>query len=306
MVDIPEGIFGDKEWYDSDYMAGTCNEAMTLYYTVGEVTPPEDLFDTDPVAGTYVTSLQDITIYIGDGSNDYGTGNGKLTLTGPDGTELFSGDPDCILDDPNDWFELRYRYGIKLDEAATAEGTYTLTIPDGYFIDEEGNDVAGTTLTWFIGGNTPQPIEFFTADPANGSHVEALSTITITLTDATLVALGEGNVTVKKDGVEVATKQADYDWNADNVITVTYETSESGVYTFEFPEGYVGDEIDGDVTPYPAFTLTYYVGDATGINGISTGKIENVKIYTLDGKLIKSANGKKGIYVVNGKKVILK
>ena len=181
-----------------------------------------------------------------------------------------------------------------------------MTIPDGYFIDEEGNDVAGTTLTWFIGGNTPQPIEFFTADPANGSHVEALSTITITLTDATLVALGEGNVTVKKDGVEVATKQADYDWNADNVITITYETSESGVYTFEFPEGYVGDEIDGDVTPYPAFTLTYYVGDATGINGISTGKIENVKIYTLDGKLIKSANGKKGIYVVNGKKVILK
>lgn len=45
---------------------------------------------------------------------------------------------------------------------------------------------------------------------------------------------------------------------------------------------------------------------ATGINGISSNVASSLKVYTLDGKAVKSLNGKKGIFVVNGKKVILK
>ena len=312
MVDIPEGIFGDKEWYDSDYMAGTCNAAMTLYYTVGEVTPEEELFSTDPVAGTYVSSLQDITIYIGDGSKDYSASNGKVTLTGPDGTVLFSGDPECILDDPDDWFELRYRYGIKLDEAATAEGTYTLTIPDGYFVDEEGEDVAGTTLTWFIDGDTPAPKSLFTTNPEAGSTVESLSKITISVGDGTSdYSENSGKVTLTgPDGTVLFSGDPDAiwpdDWSApvyQYVIELPEVAKTAGVYTMTIPDGYFVDANYDDVA---GVTITWTVGSASGINGISTGKIENVKIYTLDGKLIKSANGKKGIYVVNGKKVILK
>ena len=45
---------------------------------------------------------------------------------------------------------------------------------------------------------------------------------------------------------------------------------------------------------------------ATGINGVSADKVSADKAYTLDGKAVKSLAGKKGIFVVNGKKVILK
>lgn len=185
-VDIPEGVLGDKTWYDNDYQTGTCNPYMTLYYTVGEK-----------------------------------------------------------------------------------------------------------------GGETTNIV----ADPADGSHVDALSTIAITFTDQSEVSLGSGMITVKKDGEQVARIDAELDWDDWNKINVTYKATEPGVYTFEFPEGYV---VDADYSDLPAFTLTYYVGSTDGINGISADKNANVKVYTLDGKAMKSVKGLKGAYIINGKKVVLK
>ncbi len=45
---------------------------------------------------------------------------------------------------------------------------------------------------------------------------------------------------------------------------------------------------------------------ATGINGVSADNTSSAKVFTLDGKAVKSTNGKKGAYIINGKKVILK
>ncbi len=45
---------------------------------------------------------------------------------------------------------------------------------------------------------------------------------------------------------------------------------------------------------------------ATGINGVSADITSGAKVFTLDGKAVKSTNGKKGAYIINGKKVILK
>ncbi len=45
---------------------------------------------------------------------------------------------------------------------------------------------------------------------------------------------------------------------------------------------------------------------ATGINSISAEGASAKKVYTLDGKAVESVKGLKGVYIVNGKKVILK
>ena len=203
---------------------------------------------------------------------------------------------------------------ITFDEEITEEGVYTVDIPEGVLGDKTWYDndyMTGTcnayTVLYYSVGEQSGESTNIVADPADKSHVDALSTIKITFTDKTEVMPGDGMVTVKKDGVQVKRIDAEGDWDNYNQVNLTYKTSESGVYTFEFPEGYITDE---DGNGIAAFTLTYYVGDATGdatgINGVSADKNANVKVYTLDGKAMKSAKGLKGVYIVNGKKVVLK
>jgi len=44
----------------------------------------------------------------------------------------------------------------------------------------------------------------------------------------------------------------------------------------------------------------------TGIESIENGTIVNDNYYTIDGKLVKGQPTQKGIYVVNGRKVVIK
>ncbi len=199
---------------------------------------------------------------------------------------------------------------ITFDEEITAEGDYTIDIPEGVLGDKTWYDndyqtgTCNPSMTLFYTvGKKGSETNNIVADPADGSHVDALSTIAITFTDQSEVSVGSGMITVKKDGVQVARIDAELDWDVWNKMTVTYPATESGVYTFEFPDGYV---LDGNYNDLPGFTLTYYVGTADGINGISADKDTIVKAYTLDGKAMKSVKGLKGVYVVNGKKVVLK
>ncbi len=47
-------------------------------------------------------------------------------------------------------------------------------------------------------------------------------------------------------------------------------------------------------------------GDVTGIESVENGTIVNDNYYTIDGKLVKGQPTQKGIYVVNGRKVVIK
>ncbi len=199
---------------------------------------------------------------------------------------------------------------ITFDEEITAEGDYSVDIPEGVLGDETWYDndyQTGTcnpymTLYYTVGekgGETSNIV----ADPADGSHVDALSKITVTFTDQSEVSTGSGMITVKKDGVQVARIDAELDWDVWNRINITYSATEDGVYTFEFPEGYI---VDANYEAIPAFTLTYYVGSASGINAVSADSNANAKVFTFDGKAVESVKGLKGAYIVNGKKVVLK
>lgn len=192
----------------------------------------------------------------------------------------------------------------------TDEATYTVTIPAGVIGDKTWYDNDGltgkcnvaTTLYYTVGGASGDVT--FTTNPENGSKVETLSKITITFS-ASEVGVGDGMIQVKKNGENVKRIDAEGVYESDdqwttNVYEINYEATEDGVYTFEVPEGYF---TDGNGDAIAGFTLTYTIGETTGINGISIDG-NSADVYTLGG--VKVSKAVKGLYIVNGKKIVVK
>ena len=157
---------------------------------------------------------------------------------------------------------------VSLAEPITEAGNYRLTLEEGVVGDQAWNDSGymtgkvnvGTTLFFTVGSGSQGGDDFFTADPANGSTVDALSHIKITFKDHS--SIGSGMIVVKKDGEQIGKidAQLDDDWDNDYDFHIYYSAEKPGVYTFEIPEGYF--VIGGNNAP--AFTLTYTVGNGGG------------------------------------------
>lgn len=89
--------------------------------------------------------------------------------------------------------------------------------------------------------------------------------------------------------------------------------TERGVYTIEIPEGVIFDENYDELDPIMSgaksnktITLVYTVDYADGISGIGVSVDSNDKIYNLSGVRVTNADLKKGVYIINGKKVTIK
>ena len=285
-IEIPAGVFGDKAWYDSDGLSGACNAATTLYFTVGKEAT-EIACTADPADGSKVDALGTITLTYK--TSEIGIGNGKIQIN-KDGNELTT--VEAVLDF-NDYNVATVAVN------ATEKGVYTIEIPEGYFNDENGDPIPAVTLTYYVGDVVVPDNKPCTADPADGSELDALTTITLTYKNKE-IGIGNGKIQINKDGNELTTVEAELDLNNYNVATVAVNATEKGVYTIEIPEGYFNDE-NGD--PIPAVTLTYYVGVASGIQNINAA-IANGTVYNLNGVKVNKAT--KGIFIVNGKKVAKK
>ena len=292
-IEIPAGVFGNKAWYDSDCLSGACNAATTLYYTVGKEAT-EITYTADPADGSKVDALGTVTI-------DYNTtsimqSSGKIEIY-KDGKKLKEVEAEVVYKDPNDWSEVSHK--ATFDVNVTEAGVYTIEIPEGYFVDELGDNIPAVTLTYYVGDVVVPDNKPCTADPADGSELDALTTITLTYKNNE-IATGNGKIHINKDGQEIAQVEAELDFNNWNVATVAVNATEKGVYTIVIPEGYFNDE-NGD--PIEGVTLTYYVGVANGIQNINAA-IANGTVYNLNGVKVNKAT--KGIFIVNGKKVAKK
>lgn len=294
---------------DSVYFIGTGFEAVQneqpveFKYTV--VAAPEELqFTTDPENESTITSLGEIVIM--SDKDIYGTTtpiqaycdrqvfNGTLTMGGVNRREAYIEFTDAA------------------GEPITAEGEYRIKIPAGVFGNKAWYDSdclsgacnAATTLYYTVGKEATEIT--YTADPADGSKVDALGTVTIDYNTTSIMA-SSGQIVIYKDGKELKKVEAEVvykdpnDFNeVSHKATVAVNATEKGVYTIEIPEGYFNDE-NGD--PIPAVTLTYYVGVASGIQNINAA-IANGTVYNLNGVKVNKAT--KGIFIVNGKKVAKK
>lgn len=294
---------------DSVYFIGTGFEALQneqpveFKYTV--VAAPEELqFTTDPENESTITSLGEIVIM--SDKDIYGTTtpiqaycdrqvfNGTLTMGGVNRREAYIEFTDAA------------------GEPITAEGEYRIEIPAGVFGNKAWYDSdclsgacnAATTLYYTVGKEATEIT--YTADPADGSKVDALGTVTIDYNTTSIMA-SSGQIVIYKDGKELKKVEAEVvykdpnDFNeVSHKATVAVNATEKGVYTIEIPEGYFVDENGDNI---PAVTLTYYVGVASGIQNINVA-IANGTVYNLNG--VKVSKATKGIFIVNGKKVAKK
>lgn len=272
-------------------------------YTV--VAAPEELqFTTDPENESTITSLDEIVI-ISD-KDIYGT---TTSIQAYCDRQVFNGT--LTMGDVN-----RREAYIEFTDAAgepiTAEGEYRIEIPAGVFGNKAWYDSdclsgacnAATTLYYTVCKEATEIT--YTADPANGSKVDALGTVTIDYNTTSIMA-SSGQIVIYKDGKELKKVEAEVvykdpnDWSeVSHKATVAVNATEKGVYTIEIPEGYFVDENGDNI---PAVTLTYYVGVASGIQNINAA-IANGTVYNLNGVKVNKAT--KGIFIVNGKKVAKK
>lgn len=294
---------------DSVYFVGTGYDALQnekpveFKYTV--VAAPEELqFTTDPENESTITSLGEIVIM--SDKDIYGT---TTPIQAYCDRQVFNGT--LTMGDVNRG-EAHIEFTDAAGEPITAEGEYRIEIPAGVFGNKAWYDSdclsgacnAATTLYYTVGKEATEIT--YTADPANGSKVDALGTVTIDYNTTSIMA-SSGQIVIYKDGKELKKVEAEVvykdpnDFNeVSHKATVAVNATEKGVYTIEIPEGYFNDE-NGD--PIPAVTLTYYVGVASGIQNINAA-IANGTVYNLNGVKVNKAT--KGIFIVNGKKVAKK
>lgn len=110
--------------------------------------------------------------------------------------------------------------------------------------------------------------------------------------------------------IEVKTEEAD----GDQLVITFGNNYEPGTYSISIPEGYINvTDIDRGTYSSQQINLTYTLEGTTAIDNLSGDDNDNVSIYNING--LKVARGiekspvknlPKGIYIVNGKKVVVK
>lgn len=271
---FPEGVISINGDYDSP--------EFTLSYVVsafGYTTDPSEDDEQESLSVINVTFSNPVTF-----NSDKATAYVSSNLPGSQSTGAITFDAASNT------------ATITLANEITDEGRWTIQIPEGAFSLASGETSDAIYLVYYVESSSSDIT--LTTDPEDGSTVESLSSITITVNGVEYPGLGSGMVTVKKDGVQVArvdlANNPD-DWDDPNLY-ITYSASEAGVYTFEIPEGAILDD-NGDGIEQ-AFTLTYTIAAKTAISNISADKADNA-VYDLSGR--RTTQPARGLYISGGK-----
>lgn len=212
-----------------------------------------------------------------------------------------------------------------------AEGSYVIYFGPGCFNfgeQFEGSASKSVYSGFQITGNaddTPdQPgidpakqetFNFIKSDPANGSDVESIQIIRLTFPSP--VGLNGGDVKVYNSSNEVVTEgYCDLDWDDWDVILVNLNTAvtEAGRYEIVIPaRSIINEDYEEGKTGAcsPEIRLTYTILGGSSVESVEVSSVSD--IYDLQGRVVlrnaTAADAKalnKGIYIVNGKKLIIK
>lgn len=207
---------------------------------------------------------------------------------------------------------------VTVPESALAENSIGVVVSA---VNANGTPVSYGTdgvilLTYQMPKNILVPTE---VTPADGSTVESISTVELTVDSKYGVGTLNSNkvITVKKDGAEASNISAAIDYATGDdmnkmVITFTPEITEDGTYTVVIPEETFYD-LNGNLFN-PELTYTFIVDNSTNIGGVEVEDANAVvEVYSVDGCLV--SKGKKadvmkklvkGIYIINGHKVVIR
>lgn len=217
-----------------------------------------------------------------------------------------------------EWGEEMNQLKVVLDKEITTSGEYTLIFPAGMFNfnDDEANVNKQFSVTYFIKKKAGSEGAYeYLPNPAETQT--SLSHIVMTFKNESAVGFnGETDFDVTDaSGAKVTTAVGGYDFSIEDFNVVIFDLQEEitadGTYTITFPAGSFAYNDDPDNVNEEAITVTYVVSHDTGVTMVITDDTE-VMVYDLAGRQVRKGmgaevlNGLRGIYVVNGKKVVLK
>lgn len=319
--------------YDEDLSANELPDYTYLsleYYYEGET----EYLSADELTITSSDSI--VTISSNDGSS-LGLGSGSAKLYDAEGNLVQSGlDPASNFDWDTWTGGDTYTYTL---EGLTAGVTYTLVIPAGAITNESGEGYEEITVEVTVSeGDDSGYTVVLTLEGAVEQEVDtSYGTVTYDFdSSAILAALGAESMddvtfATVVDGEYITTYTANYgyyfnssvevcNWAADACAFFTefYGAGYDYIALGQYPGGVaVGDSFtvtlaflyDGNAVQ---ITLTYTIVDTTGISAInSDSSFDATAIYSIGGQLVRtqatSLEGlPQGIYIVNGKKVLVK
>lgn len=312
---VPEGLFGNEKYAESSYTLGHCNPEFAINYEVG-ATANVDNVVADPADGSTVESLSRILLTFPDAIDvgpSYATGL-SIEVRDAQGNKVMGATSDI------DWdIEEVNKIPVDLDEELTTAGTYTVNIPAGFYLLNEGNDETHEiNLTYTIGaaGNADN----VTADPADGSTVGSLSRIVLTFNDANDVAPAYdpsvGEIELRdENGQKVVGATSDIDWGIEELNKIPVDLDEtvstSGKYTLHIPAGFYFLNEGTDETH--EINLSYIISNADGISSWFGDDVKAFDVYDASGAAImRNASReqlntlRRGLYIVNGQKILVR
>lgn len=326
---IPAGAFYDESYDTSDHTSGRISPELVYYF---EIEGGNKLVAVAPVAGSTVTELSTVTI-----SNS----EGKAMSVNPETIERvcimgFVGGDQFYqeLEEPvfnDDKTEATWNF-----DAIKAAGSYSLIIPDNYFIlGEEGNFNTQAMFAFVIEGDDDPVVGEVEHDlvPVSASIEDnevfntPLASISLKFGSATYTPFDYDTWELDAPGylyregenseyVEVETVQptADDDFMpTEYTYTFSKPINVVGNYKFVIPAGtFFDDEWE---TKHDSPEIVYYFQIETKGSGIESILAENetATVYDIMGRVVmRNANADQlknlgaGIYIINGKKYIVK
>ena len=182
-------------------------------------------------------------------------------------------------------------------------GTYNAIIPLGIVENEEGNVNPLTTITCII-----LPLnEDYIISPSNG-EVEQGGVIEVSFEGGTILTIND-----KAPSIEWANNAARWRLNeAGSAIAIdVYEDMELGEYNLSIPATVViidGQSLNGPVEE----TFLVIESKSSAINGLDADANGLYNVYSVNGAKVATGNAdvvknlNKGLYIINGKKVLVK
>ncbi len=208
---------------------------------------------------------------------------------------------------------------IVLDNPITEVGNYIIDVPSGFFnLGEqfEGGSNRATTIYYEIAA--PHEGLAITANPAAGNVTEIPERIEFTATELSMLAYNSDMEPTLTDAAGNTYKvYFDYptDWSKWNAVDVVLEKgaiTAEGTYTLTIPAGALFNDSDGNYSNLEDIVITYIIGSETGIDNIVANAGGKVDVYTINGvSVLRNADAaavkalKKGLYIINGKKVVI-
>lgn len=207
---------------------------------------------------------------------------------------------------------------IVLDKPITEVGNYTIDVPSGFFnLGEqfEGGSSRAATIYYEIKAQSTDDVTV-TLDPAPGTVTEIPEKIIVTLTEAQSAGANGINPTLTDEkgnsyGIDLQIYW-DGEWNQLEMNLANGAITADGTYTLTIPAGALTWDDNSDNVNKEDIVFTYIIGTSTGIDNIVANAGGKVDVYTINGvSVLRNADAaavkalKKGLYIINGKKVVI-